>query len=694
MNFLGRMLDRLSWPVLLTAGLALLALTTWPLLSPLLKAKDAATQVHDLARNDQSADSKAPAAAAPTAPAAVETAKAVAPEAARPDAAKAVAAKPSRDAGAGTPPVVIVTPPMVTVNPPVVMSEMPPMPQGIPKDLEARIRKRVHDELARVQSQLEEQQKQAMQDREQARHDAEQAVADAQREYIDRRREAEESLRNASTAYDNRMRELKAQMAEAMNAPRTGKSAPKQGCVFQGGALRCQFNSQKDKDRAKGKDEDGDKDSDAESEADARNRKREIAGRVHEIEQAQREAKREFDNARKEAELELKDAKRNTDRQLEEARKEVARQNALLAQNQPMPVPHIKIPDIKIPELRIQPPPAPEVKAPDLPPVAKVAVPAPLGVKAAPAVPATPAAPSAKAAPAAPAAPLSQDAMAMVERDVGSAVADTIGQEVHSAVKGYREAVYAMTVGILLLLLAGAMVGKMVMASNRATRTRSELLRVEAERNLMSKQVVEAQLKMMQAQIEPHFLFNTLANVRFLMEADANSASTMLDHLIEYLHAALPQMRENSATLGRETELARAYLEILRIRMGNRLDFAIDVPENLQGVSLPPMMLLSLVENAIKHGLEPMREGGRLDIEASVDKLGNRLRVAVRDTGAGLAETAAAQSGTGVGLTNIRERLKTLYGESAHLELAENHPRGAVATIEIPYVEAPHGSTG
>jgi sensor histidine kinase YesM len=151
-------------------------------------------------------------------------------------------------------------------------------------------------------------------------------------------------------------------------------------------------------------------------------------------------------------------------------------------------------------------------------------------------------------------------------------------------------------------------------------------------------------------------------------------------------------MRENSTTLGREAELARAYLEILRIRMGNRLQFAISVPDNLQGVSLPPMMLLSLVENAIKHGLEPKREGGRLDIDASA--AGGRLRVAVSDTGVGLDATAAAQSGTGVGLANIRDRLQALYGAEARLTLIENQPQGVIAAIEIPYGEANHGTAG
>jgi sensor histidine kinase YesM len=272
--------------------------------------------------------------------------------------------------------------------------------------------------------------------------------------------------------------------------------------------------------------------------------------------------------------------------------------------------------------------------------------------------------------------------MIMVERDVGSAVATTVGEEVHSALKGYRVLLGGMLVGIALLLIAGAFIGKTVATSVRAAQARADLLRVEAERNLMSRQVVEAQLKMMQAQVEPHFLFNTLANVRFLQDSDPAGAGRMLDHLIDYLHAALPQMRESSTTLAKETELARAYLEILRIRMGGRLEFAIRLPQDLSNVSFPPMMLLSLVENAIKHGLEPMREGGRIDIEAEADH--GRLRLAVKDTGAGLGAESGSEAGSGVGLANIRQRLKTLFGDSATLTLQENRPHGTIATIEIP----------
>jgi hypothetical protein len=209
-------------------------------------------------------------------------------------------------------------------------------------------------------------------------------------------------------------------------------------------------------------------------------------------------------------------------------------------------------------------------------------------------------------------------------------------------------------------------------------RDQERIAKAEAERNQLEKNVLEARLQLMQAQVEPHFLFNTLANVQHLVETDAPSASRMLDSLIQYLRAALPQMREGATTLGREIDMARAFLDIHRVRMGTRLEYAIEVPETLRGRSFPPMMLISLVENAVKHGVDPCCECGSITIRAADD--GARLKVSVADTGAGVTP----QKGSGVGLTNIRERLKALYGSRAALVLEENAPRGVVASIEVP----------
>jgi sensor histidine kinase YesM len=191
----------------------------------------------------------------------------------------------------------------------------------------------------------------------------------------------------------------------------------------------------------------------------------------------------------------------------------------------------------------------------------------------------------------------------------------------------------------------------------------------------------------MQAQVEPHFLFNTLASVDYLIETDPKRASTMQKNLIQYLRAALPKMREASSTLGKEVDLCRSYLEILKVRMEDRLQVAITVPQGLASATFPPMMLQSLVENAIKHGLEPKPEGGTLTLAADVSN--GKLRVTVADTGLGFSATTAAG---GVGLANVRERLAALYGSGAQVTLEANSPTGTIVTIEVPYAVGAVGS--
>jgi len=210
-------------------------------------------------------------------------------------------------------------------------------------------------------------------------------------------------------------------------------------------------------------------------------------------------------------------------------------------------------------------------------------------------------------------------------------------------------------------------------------RDQARIAKAEAERNQLEKNILEARLQLMQAQVEPHFLFNTLANVQHLVETDAASASRMLDSLINYLRAALPQMREGATSLGREVDMARAFLDIHRVRMGSRLEYLIDVPDSLKARAFPPMMLISLVENAIKHGVDPCCECGTITIRAADNE--GRLTVSVADTGEGVRPTSG---GGGLGLTNIRERLKALYGPRGSLVLEENTPRGVVASIEVP----------
>ena len=206
-----------------------------------------------------------------------------------------------------------------------------------------------------------------------------------------------------------------------------------------------------------------------------------------------------------------------------------------------------------------------------------------------------------------------------------------------------------------------------------------------AEAESLRRQVVEARMATMQAQVEPHFLFNTLASIDHLIETDPPRASQMQKNLIALLRASMPTMREASdgapRDLGRELAVIRPYLEILKVRMEERLTAAIEVPEGLLSAQFPSMMLQTLVENAIKHGLEPKAEGGLLRVRAEV--VHGKLAVSVADTGLGFGQAATA--GTGVGLANIRERLQLLYGNRATLTVAAFQPTGTLVTITVPY---------
>jgi sensor histidine kinase YesM len=188
----------------------------------------------------------------------------------------------------------------------------------------------------------------------------------------------------------------------------------------------------------------------------------------------------------------------------------------------------------------------------------------------------------------------------------------------------------------------------------------------------------EARLQALQARVEPHFLFNTLAHVKSLYRRDPERGRRMLDRFVDYLQAALPRVRQSAVTLEEELELARAYLDIQQIRIGSRLTFTIEVPADIAQLRFPPLMLLTLVENAIKHGIAPQTDGGAIVIRAHADA--RQLRIEVRDTGPGLALTA----GSGMGLANVRARLSALFGAGARLVIEPNVPHGVVAAIEIP----------
>ena len=234
------------------------------------------------------------------------------------------------------------------------------------------------------------------------------------------------------------------------------------------------------------------------------------------------------------------------------------------------------------------------------------------------------------------------------------------------------------------LLIVLSIVTK-IMAGGRFKAEAQAVVATEiAESEALKRQVVEARMAAMQAQVEPHFLFNTLASIDHLIETDPKRASQMQKNLIALLRASMPAMREaqpNAHNLGREMAVLRPYLEILKVRMEDRLQASVDVPNGLLSAEFPPMMIQSLVENAIKHGLEPKPEGGRLTLRAEI--VHGKLAVTVADTGLGFGKAATA--GTGTGLANIRERLKLLYGNRASMTVTENVPQGTVVTLTVPY---------
>ncbi len=214
-------------------------------------------------------------------------------------------------------------------------------------------------------------------------------------------------------------------------------------------------------------------------------------------------------------------------------------------------------------------------------------------------------------------------------------------------------------------------------------RQHAQQLREGATRTLrLDRQAAEARLQLMQAQIEPHFLFNTLANVKRLCATDPDGGAELFSHLMVYLRAALPRLRETESTLATEINLARAYLAVLQIRMGSRLRFSIEVPDVLLSMPFPSMALLTLVENAVKHGLAPAQLGGTIAIRAA--ERHDRIMLTVTDTGVGFG----AKGGSGIGIANTRSRLAAVYGDAAELALAANTPHGVIASIVVPYKPA------
>jgi hypothetical protein len=211
---------------------------------------------------------------------------------------------------------------------------------------------------------------------------------------------------------------------------------------------------------------------------------------------------------------------------------------------------------------------------------------------------------------------------------------------------------------------------------------RSQALAFELERNRYERNALDARLRLLQAQVEPHFLFNTLANVRELVDAGSPQASSVLGSLITYLRAAVPRLHEPGGTVAQELDLVRAYLAVMHMRMPDRLQWSVDAEPAAMQVACPPTSVLTLVENAVRHGIDPAEEGGRIDVRATAR--GNECRIQVIDTGVGLSGSTLE----GTGLSNLRERLQLAFGDAAHLALVPVQPHGTSAELVLP-VQAP-----
>jgi LytS/YehU family sensor histidine kinase len=212
---------------------------------------------------------------------------------------------------------------------------------------------------------------------------------------------------------------------------------------------------------------------------------------------------------------------------------------------------------------------------------------------------------------------------------------------------------------------------------------RHQALAFDLERSELERQALDARLHLLQAQIAPHFLFNTLANVQALVDTGSPQAAAVLRSLVAYLRAAVPRLHEPATTLGQELQLVQAYLELMHMRMPDRLTFALHVDESTRALRCPPMTLLTLVENAVRHGIDPSEEGGRIEIV--VQRRGERCVVRVSDTGVGLRQMG---NGPGTGLSTLRERLQLVFGGDAQLRVSAQEPHGVCAELDFPIREA------
>jgi hypothetical protein len=236
---------------------------------------------------------------------------------------------------------------------------------------------------------------------------------------------------------------------------------------------------------------------------------------------------------------------------------------------------------------------------------------------------------------------------------------------------------YSTLTGFAVFMSPWVALGALV--RQREALAHEQALALDLAQSEMDRQALDARLNLLQAQVAPHFLFNTLANVQALVDSGSPKASEVLRSLVAYLRAAVPRLNEPATSLGQELELVRAYLELMRMRMPDRLQFELAADNAALGLRCPPMTLLTLVENAVRHGIDPSEEGGRIEVE--IRRQGDRCRVVVRDDGAGLQST---DRGLGTGLAALAERLQLIFGEAASLNLRSREPRGVIAELEFP----------
>jgi sensor histidine kinase YesM len=280
-----------------------------------------------------------------------------------------------------------------------------------------------------------------------------------------------------------------------------------------------------------------------------------------------------------------------------------------------------------------------------------------------------------------PTTPLMQLAALVIPMIVGSLAGTVLGSFIAGKNLSLFLQEYWFFIQVVLFgIFFGAIISYFFISREKLSTTQAQMQEEKIKRLTSEKRVIEANLRLLQAQIEPHFLFNTLSNILSLLDTDPKKGQSMLMDLTRYLRTSLSKARGGTTTLGQELEMVKAYLNIFKVRLEDRLYYKLDVPQSIKDLPFPPMLIQPLVENAIRHGIEPKVEGGAVTIRAR--KNGNVLRVEIVDTGTGLHEDGT----TGLGLSNVKERLQSLYGDKGRLILEENRPSGLKVIIEVPYV--------